>query len=173
MNLIADTLEDFYQCYFEDMAVEYCGHRKDAPKPHFYVNNFIESMSEINEALRSRLSPDGVSMILDMFDDEIEMNDALPNVISGAFTIIKKFDSRDPQSLRKVRKECRAVARQILMRMKRDTYNSIDEDAPLAANFIELIGNAQGVRLGTVGDTFSGWAYTFSWRLPEDLFYGA
>jgi hypothetical protein len=41
MVLIADNVEDFYQSYFEDLAVEYCEHVKNAPKPHFYVNNFL------------------------------------------------------------------------------------------------------------------------------------
>jgi hypothetical protein len=172
MILIADNLEEFYQSYFEDMAVEYCEHRKGASKPHFYVNNFIDSLSEVNEAVRSKLSPEGVSMILDMFDDDVEMNDALPGMISGAFSIVAKFDPRDPLSLRKTRQLCRGVARKVLMNMRRDSYVAIDEERPLAQNYIEVVGSAQGIRLGVVGDTFSGWAYTFNWRYPEDLFFG-
>ena len=170
MNLIADTIDSFYVSYFEQKAITFCEH-SNVGKPHFFVNNYIESMSEINDALRSKLSPDGVSMILDMFDDEIEMNEGLPITIDGAFSIVAKYDSRNPTSLRAVRNNCRRVARAILMQMMRDSYVSIDPVAPLAANHIEIVGKSQGLRLGTVGDTFSGWSYTFQWQFPEHLFF--
>ena len=159
MELIADSIDEFYLAYFERMAEEHCGHVRNGAKPHFYVNNFIDSLSEINDAVRSKLSPEGFSMILDTFDDQIEMNDAMPGVLSGAFSVIGKFDVRNPMSIRAVRSSCRAKAGTILMQMKRDSF-AINEGV-LSARQIEVIDNADGMRLGVIGETFSGWAYTF------------
>ena len=169
MDLTADSIDEFYIAYFEAMAAQHCGHVINAPKPHFYVNNFIDSLSEINEAIRSKLSPEGFSMILDTFDDQIDMNDAMPGILSGAFSIIAKFDSRNPASIRAVRSSCRAKARTVLMQMKRDTF-ALNEGI-LSDKQIEVIDNADGMRLGVIGETFSGWAYTFKWRYPEHLFF--
>ncbi len=162
------TIGEFQEAYFKLAAVKILGHTE--AKPAYFVNSQTSDVSEIEGAIAAGIKLP--ALVLDSYDDTIQnRSDSVRTRLTAAITVIDTYDPGNAGDLRAVRNRCREVARKIIMKMHRD--NMIQFDGVLIKQKIHVEKEEiNGMYIGAMRGTFTGWTYEFAWYLPDDLTYG-
>ncbi|GAB3177661.1 hypothetical protein [Telluribacter humicola] len=166
-----DDAAEFMEAYFELAAEQLLGHHK--AKPAYFVNNQLESTTEIELAIQNGLKLP--ALILDMPEDHLlDKGGHHAQRLEAAISIIAPFEQGNARHIRKVRYQCRTLARKLVMLMKRDGLRQAPFNGRLITNHIQLDKESlSGMYLGTIAGQLTGWTYEFAWEAPDSLLLGS
>jgi len=153
--------EDFYIDYFTNMAQKVKAISDDPAekKRAFFVIEDMDSIPEVQEAIRSRLKP--CALLLEEFDDDLTDNNAdnHQEFLHGAFAVIIKVGQGTAVDRRSARKTARAAGKLIIAEMKREALDGVLSDQGIIVKI-----QSKGFGVGPVADNYYGWRYTFTWQ---------
>lgn len=165
-----DSLDEFQEEYFREMARRLFGHTEH--QPSYFFNNEIEDISELQAAISNK-TVRLPALIVDAFDDALTtVSDRHRNEISFNITVVDYFKPGSPGDLKKARRKCRDAARKIVLKMLRDTYQK--GESLLYSNhvFVANKNHIPGMYLGQIQGIYTGWTYEIDWFVPADLSEG-
>jgi hypothetical protein len=154
--------EQFYTNYFQGLAErnKAISHIEGQHKSFFVIDD-VNDMKEVQESIRKTLKTP--ALLLEVFEDDLTDKGSDNNMecYYGALAVVIRVSTKDTVAIRTARQQARAIAKQIVFKIKRDGMYGV-----LAAQNIIAKLDSKGFPVGPVADNCYGWRYAFTWYSP-------
>lgn len=170
-----NDFDAYYEAYFRDIATRLSdlGHCQTAPR--FWLNSDTDSLSEIENAVRTNLKLP--CLVLDAPEFSVPVGtDNVRERLTGAFSILCKYEQGSTASLTAARRKARQTANKIRNYLIRDAapcQQSIANPNSLYRRGVYFYEDITGDYTRVVKGVAVGFFYEIKWEHPVDVSYGA